>query len=92
MSAFKVQVTHKPTGIIEEFGPWEDNPDPNLQFAHTTFVHGFIAGLYAERYGVTHQPEDLDIEVIADITENQIVSHFVAEASASVTHADGSTD
>lgn len=87
--AFKLTATHRPTGEVEEFGPWDDDPDPARAAHLMTFANGFVCGLFTKSHGVGFDPADLDVQLVVLPDANSIVGHLVAEASATVTHADG---
>lgn len=87
--AFKLIGTHKPSGEVEEFGPWEVGSDPQRALALTSFAHGFVLGLFTKVHGVGFNPEDVSIQVVEVPGENNVLGQIVAEASAMVTHADG---
>lgn len=85
---YLIRATYLPTSTTEDFGPWFTS-DPS----HVMFSSGFVSGVYAERYKDGYQPDHLQMELVPVVDEdNQVVGTIVAEASASVTHADGSTD
>lgn len=85
--AFKLKVTHKPSGHVEEVGPWPTSPEL------VWFAQGFVRGTYAERFkDEGHDPADVELEAIDVPEPNTLNATFVAEASASVTHADGTVD
>jgi hypothetical protein len=88
MPSFKFVVTWKPTGEVEEFGPWPILEDEGRALLNLSFSHGLVTGIYTERYKVDNAAENLDIAV-HDIPDNHVVGTLVAEASAMVTHADG---
>ena len=90
--AFKLVATHVPTGEVEEFGPWEVDPDPLRATAMSSFAHGFVCGLFTKAHGVGFDAADLDVQVAEVPGPNALFGQVVAEASASVTRADGSAD
>lgn len=87
--AIKLIATHKPTGETEEFGPIEVPADPQEALALSSYAHGFVHGLFTKRHGAGFDPEDLDVQVVAVSDANSVVGQLVAEASATVTRADG---
>jgi hypothetical protein len=94
--AFKLLATHLPTGNVQEYGPWEANANPMVAAAHVSFAQGFVCGFNSCQYGPdNYKPQDLTFEVIEVPDEPQganTVGQVEAYASASVTHADGTTD
>lgn len=87
MAAFKLKITHKPSGTVEELGPWPTTPEM------LWFAQGFVRGTYAERFKeFGHDPADVELEVFDAPPPNAVVASLVAEASATVTHADGTVD
>lgn len=82
---FRLRVTHTPTGFTEELGPWPSTPEM------LWFAQGFVRGSYAERFGDVsgHDPADVVVEVQEESPNDNTVAQLVAEASATVTRADG---
>jgi hypothetical protein len=87
--AFKLRVVHKPTGFTEDLGPWPTTPEM------LWFAQGFVRGTYAERFkDQSSDPADVELEILEapDPQANTLVASLVAEASAIVTHPDGTVD
>lgn len=95
MTAYKKLVAlHVPSQETLEYGPWEVDEDPTKALWKEAFVHGFMAGVHAARTEGMGDPEDMTYEVVEVEPPggNNIVGVLTAEASASVTHADGTVD
>lgn len=91
---FKLIATYKPTGAVQEYGPWEADGNPMVNASRISFAHGFVAGWNNHEYGPNFNPEDMAYEVVEvpEEPQNNVVGQLVAHASASVTHADGTVD
>lgn len=89
--AFKLVATHKPTGEVEEFGPWEAPAEPQKAVAVHSYALGFVHGLFTKHQGVGFDPADLEVAVVpvGALSPNHLSGALVAEASATVTRADG---
>jgi HEXXH motif-containing protein len=94
VTSFKLTALHVPSQEILEYGPWEADPDPLKASVQASFAHGFICGFHSRATAGEGPPEDLAeftiVEVPAEPPTN-VVGVLRAEASATVTHADGTT-
>ena len=93
MPGFQLKAIHKPSGEAEEFGPYPFLGDEMKDRLALSFTHGFVRGVFGARYEVgLENVDDIEIEV-SDVPDGPtVVGSLVAEASASVTHADGTVD
>ncbi len=92
---FKLQATYKPTGEILEYGPFETDDNPGTLTSRVMFAQGFICGTLFERtqQAVTPETIEFNLQGIGTMpTGAETQSALVAEATATVTHADGTTD
>jgi hypothetical protein len=91
--AFILRVLHVPSQEYLTFGPWPGSDDPVANASATGFAHGFVAGINSRNGGM---PQDLAEYTVVEVPDEdpgaQVVGVIVAEASATVTHADGTTD
>lgn len=90
---FKLQAIFKPTGELLEYGPFEGEDDPGKLTTKVLFAQGFICGTLFERTQKEVTPEVIDFKLVGvDYPAVSTLGTLQAEASATVTHADGSTD
>lgn len=94
--AYKLTVTHKPTGHQVEYGPWPSDPNPDIEKGRLHFAQGFVLGTEFARRGEEYNVEEYEFEPVVvpepEPAKAAVVGQFVATASASVTHADGTVD
>jgi hypothetical protein len=92
--SFKLVAIHKPTGTVQEYGPWQADENPMVAAARVSFAQGFVCGWNCHQYGPESNPEDLSFEVVEvpDGGGADTVGEIQTWATASVVHADGSTD
>lgn len=87
---YKLQATYKPTGEVLEYGPFDAEGDPTPQIL---FAQGFICGTLYERTQKEVGPETIEFKLLGvDVITSGTIGTLQAEATATVTHADGSTD
>lgn len=93
--AFKLIGLHVPSQEEWVYGPWPSSEDPHANALAVTFAQGFIMGIHS----ITHPDEGPDalafsVTAVDDDPEppTNIVGVLTAEASATVTHPDGTTD
>lgn len=89
--AFMLKATNKRTGGKSEYGPWPADANPMVAAARLSFAQGFVCGVNAA-LNPESAPDELDFEVVEVSEDTNVVGQLVAEAAASVTHADGTTD
>lgn len=93
---FKLQATYKPTGEVLEYGPFEaDGDDLQSLTSKVAFAQGFICGTLYERTQQAVTPETIEFNLLGVDFPPQganTLGELRAEASATVTHADGTTD
>ena len=92
---FKLRATYKPTGEILEYGPFDSDGDPQTLTSRVLFAQGFICGTLFERTQTEVTPETIEFNLVGvDYAPAGAVTlgALQAEATATVTHADGSTD
>jgi hypothetical protein len=94
MVQFKLKALHVPSQEFIEYGPWDTDPDPVKAHGQLSFAYGFICGWHSNFTQGQGEPSDLAFEVIEipDEPPTAIVGVVTAYASATVTHADGTTD
>jgi hypothetical protein len=97
--AYKLIVTHKPSGNKVEYGPWPGDPNPDVERGRLHFAQGFVLGTEFARLGEAYNVEEYEFEplLVPDQPDEEsmkaaVVGQFVATASASVTHPDGTVD
>lgn len=81
---------HKPSGTSETYGPWDKSDDPQVFLANVSFAHGFLSGFFSAVMGETYNIEDFEFKSEEVEDGPHVVGQIVAEASATVTHPDGS--
>jgi hypothetical protein len=94
---FKLRATYKPTGEVLEYGPFEHNEgdDPQKLTSTVLFAQGFVCGTLFERTQTEVTPETIEFSLVGvdyQPTGTAVLGSLQAEATASVTHADGTTD
>lgn len=91
MTQLILKTTYRPTGEVVEYGPWPQDNDVETNIRRTFFAQGFVLGSQATVLGDAYKIEDFEFEVLSvePKPDNNVVGTLVAEASASVTHADG---
>lgn len=94
--AFKLVALHVPSQEEIIYGPWPSSEDPVENSNRAAFAHGFICGVHSVG-AADGKPEDLAFTIVEVPDEEpepptNVVAVLVAEASATVTHPDGTTD
>lgn len=90
--SYKLVATYKPTGEVFEYGPWPADPNPSVAVARLSFAQGFVSGGNYFMRGGDFAPEEMEFKVIEVDEGANTIGSIQAFASASVTHADGTTD
>lgn len=94
----KLEAIHTPTGQARVYGPFPVHEDPKIALSHIAFAQGFITGHFNHE-NPDSSPADWEWKVYEIAEEGDakpsgvtVLGEVVAEASASVTHPDGTTD
>jgi hypothetical protein len=92
----KVEATYTPTGQVCVYGPFPVDEDTDMAMRHLAFAQGFITGHFSHN-NPDALPTEWDWKVFEIAEEGdapvvKVLGKLIAEASASVTHADGTTD
>jgi hypothetical protein len=101
--AFKLVALHVPSQEEITYGPWPSSTDPTEAACRVSFAQGFICGMH-EATVENGSPHDLAFSVVEvddselnlpepePVKENTVLGKLVADATATVTHADGTVD
>ncbi len=60
---YKLTVTHKPTDTTVEYGPWDSDPNPDVERGRLHFAQGFVLGTEFAHRGEEYDGTEYSFQV-----------------------------